>query len=137
MSPDKPHLSREDGGHMLILPKIEVKDRTELSPELARELMKFTIIAGEAMRTVLNKNGVDVARINYQDNDNWREILHIHLYGRAKSAKNQKYGHSLRFPLTKEEFNKQSPLSSLTSKDVADLHGEIARLLNTDEYKNF
>ncbi len=70
-APDKPHIARTDGGHINIYPKIKLVDRTQLSPKLATELMRLTIVAGEAMTTVLNKRGIDIGRINYQDNGNW------------------------------------------------------------------
>ena len=68
---DKPHVDRLDGGHIIILPKVRVRDRTCLLPELAKELTKLTMIVGEAMAVALNRRGIDVGRINYQDNGNW------------------------------------------------------------------
>ena len=70
-SAEAPHVTRADGGHIRILPKEKVSDRTKLSPQLAIELMRLTMVAGEAMTTVMNKRGVDIGRINYQDNGNW------------------------------------------------------------------
>jgi diadenosine tetraphosphate (Ap4A) HIT family hydrolase len=90
---DRPHVDRLDGGHIRILPKARVRDRTQLSPDLAKELMKLTMIAGEAMEMALGRRGIDIGRINYQDNGNWGVFkpegpyLHLHLYGRARSAK--------------------------------------------------
>lgn len=135
--PEKPHVSRTDGGHLIIIPKIPIEDRTKLSPSLAKELMKLTMIVGEAMNTVLNKNGVDIARINYQDNGNWKHILHIHIYGRAKSAIVQKWGHALHITPTPEEFAKQEKLEPLNSKDIEDLKVEIEKLINNEKYKSF
>lgn len=100
----KPHISRTDGGHIVITPKIKAVDRTRLAPKLAIELMMLTMVVGEAMTKGLNKRGIDVGRINYQDNGNWGvskpegPSLHIHLYGRAKSAKINKWGDACYFP---------------------------------------
>lgn len=100
----KPHVARTDGGHIKITPKQRVIDRTELSPEKAEELMRLTMIIGEAMAKGMNKRGIDIGRINYQDNGNWSVFkpegpyFHYHLYGRAKSAKVQKYGDACYFP---------------------------------------
>jgi len=33
--------------------------------------MKLTMMVGEAMATALNRRGIDIGRINYQDNGNW------------------------------------------------------------------
>jgi hypothetical protein len=70
-TPDLPHISRGDGGHLIINPKVTVADRTQLDRECAVELMKLTMVSGEAMKTVLTQRGVDIGRINYQDNGNW------------------------------------------------------------------
>ena len=64
----KPHVDRDDGGHIRISPKVPVVDRQQLPPKLALELMRLTIVVGHAMTKVMNEHGVDVGRINYQDN---------------------------------------------------------------------
>src|SRR5437764_821208 len=99
---DRPHVSRSDGGHLVINPRVIVKDRTELSAEQAIELAKLTMAAGEAMQSVLPQRGIDIERINYQDNGNWRHELHVHLYGRARSARIQPWGTFLQLPPTPE-----------------------------------
>ncbi|NCB21134.1 MAG: hypothetical protein EOM88_04455 [Clostridia bacterium] len=43
-------------------------DRQALEPKLAIELMRLTIVAGEAMTTAMNRRGVDIGRINYYNN---------------------------------------------------------------------
>jgi diadenosine tetraphosphate (Ap4A) HIT family hydrolase len=135
--PDRPHVSRLDGGHVIINPKVTVADRTLLTREQAVELVKLTMVAGEAMKTVLNRRGVDIWRINYQDNGNWRTELHVHLYGRARSSNLQPYGHFLSIPLTAEAFKQQADLEPLDAEDIAELRAEIERLLATEKYKNF
>ena len=62
---EKPHNSRTDGGHIKIYPIIKVIDRTKLSPKLATELMRLTMLVGEAMTIGLNNRGIDIGRINY------------------------------------------------------------------------
>jgi len=127
-----PHIDRSDGGHIKITPKIRVCDRTALSPELAAELMLLTQVVGKAMITELNRRGVDVGRINYQENGNWGVFdpegpyLHIHLYGRAKSAVTQEYGAALHLPHRETSFyDKLTPLDPM---DIEAIREEIARL---------
>lgn len=133
-----PHISRADGGHLIIDPKVSVEDRTKLSPTLAKELMLLTMVVGEAMKIGLSKNGFNLGRINYQDNGNWKHELHIHLYGRAKGATNQKYGWALKFPLTADDFDKEiGQLEPLTDQDISDIREEILRLMQTEKYANF
>ncbi|MEO5564344.1 MAG: hypothetical protein ABIR18_12940, partial [Chitinophagaceae bacterium] len=70
-APGKPLVTRTDGGHIIITPKIALVDRTQLSPSLAIELIYLTMLIGEAMTIAMNKRGIDIGRINYQDNGNW------------------------------------------------------------------
>jgi diadenosine tetraphosphate (Ap4A) HIT family hydrolase len=138
ITPESPHVSRSDGGHLIVNPKVPIEDRTRLSREKAIELMKLTMVAGEAMKSVLTQRGIDIGRINYQDNGNWRHELHVHLYGRARAATIQIYGHPLSLPPTREAFKQQmGNLEPLTSDDVAALRAEIERLLGTEKYRNF
>ena len=135
---DQPHVSRSDGGHIVIDPKLAVEDRTQLTPEQAIELVKLTMVGGEAMKTVLTRKGIDIGRINYQDNGNWRAELHVHLYGRARGAKLQPWGHALAFPPTREAFRKEmGNLEALRPDDIAELRAEIVRLLETEKYRSF
>lgn len=135
--PDRPHVSRPDGGHLILNPKVTVPDRTHLTREQAIELVKLTMVAGAAMQGVLPQRGIDIWRINYQDNGNWRPELHVHLYGRAKSSTMQPHGHFLSLPLTADAFRRQPALEPLNAEDVAALRAEIVRLLATEKYRNF
>ena len=136
----KPHISREDGGHIVIAPTEKVLDRTQLSARKAIELMRLTMIVGEAMARVLNEHGVDVGRVNYQDNGNWGVLkpegpnLHVHLYGRAKSAKIQKWGESCNFP--KPETGFYDSFQSLNDEDIREIKSEVERLLATEKYQD-
>ncbi len=138
ITPEQPHVSRADGGHLIINPKVVVEDRTHLTRALAVELMKLTLVAGEAMKTVLTRAGIEIGRINYQDNGNWRHELHVHLYGRAHGATIQTYGHPLSFPPTPQAFKEQmGNLQPLNAGDIAALKAEMVRLLGTEKYQDF
>lgn len=132
--PDHPHIDRADGGHLVIDPKVTVEDRTKLSPVQAKELMMLTMIFGEAMTTALKQRGIDIGRINYQDNGNWRHELHIHLYGRATSAKKQLYGQALHFPKPAKGY--YEGLEPLNADDIQEIQKEADRLLKSEKYKN-
>ena len=137
-APERPHVSRGDGGHVIINPKLPVEDRTRLSREQAIELVKLTMVVGEAMKTVMTRRGIDIGRINYQDNGNWRPELHVHVYGRARGAKIQPYGHALAFPPTREAFLREmGDLEPLGEEDLVALRVEIERLLGTEKYQAF
>src|SRR3954468_13350517 len=132
-APERPHVCRTDGGHLIINPKVAVEDRTHLTREQAIELVKLTMVAGEAMKTVLTRRGIEIGRINYQDNGNWRHELHVHLYGRARDAKVQPWGTFLQIPPTREAFNNaMGDLEPLNAEDCVALRAEIERLLATE-----
>ncbi len=140
--PGKPHVDRNDGGHVAIYPKVDIVDRQQLSPKQAIELMRLTIIVGQAMTTVMNEHGVDIGRINYQDNGNWMVFkpggayLHIHLYGRAKSAKIQKYGQACYFPHMDEKPDFYKNFKQLTAEDANDICIEIEKLLKEEKFSD-
>ncbi len=128
-SKEKPEISREEGGHIVISPKREIKDRTELIPKEAVELMRFTIISGKAFKSAMGKQGVEISRINYQENGNWNPRLHIHLYGRAKDAKSQKFGEPFA-PGNKPGYKQ------LTQDDVELIRFEIEELFKREEFND-
>lgn len=135
---DQPHVSRQDGGHIVIDPKVAVEDRTQLSRDQAVELVKLTIVCGEALKSVLSRKGITIGRINYQDNGNWRHELHVHIYGRAIGAVRQPYGHALNFCGTREDFRREmGQLEALNAGDIAELRAEITRLLASDKYRDY
>jgi len=124
-----------DGGHIAILPKVKVEDRTKLSSALAKEVIKLTMVVGEAMTLGLNRRGIDVARINYQDMGNWTPTFHIHLFGRAKSAKFQKFGEAVYLP--KRETGFYDGFLPLNESDIKEIRKEIERILATEKYRDF
>lgn len=139
-SANYPLVDRADGGHITIDAKFKISTRQELTAEQAIELMRLTMVAGEAMTIAMNNQGVDIGRVNYQDNGNWAVFapegpqLHYHLYGRAKSAVHQKYGQSLFFPHKAEHPEYYEPLKPLTEEDEAAIAKEMNQLFQEDRY---
>ncbi|MFI5132014.1 MAG: hypothetical protein ACHQFX_18555 [Chitinophagales bacterium] len=137
-APDEPLVTRSDGGHITITPRIKVSDRTFLTPPLAVELMYLTMLVGEAMTTALINKGIDIGRINYQDNGNWGVFkpegpyLHYHLYGRAKSARIHKYGEACYFPFRETGF--YDGFESLNEGDIAEIRKQITSLIDSGKY---
>lgn len=139
---DFPHVDRDDGGHIKIYPKVKVSDRQHLAPKLAVELMRLTSVVGEAMTIAMKQGGVDIGRINYQDNGNWSVFkpegpyLHYHLYGRAKTAKYHKYGDACYFPHreTNPEYYKR--FKPLNKDDIKRVKENIEKLLLLEKYND-
>ncbi len=138
---EKPYVDRSEGGHIRILSKIKISDRTQLSPHLTIEYMKLSMLAGEAMTTVLKKQGIDIGIVNYQEMGNWSVfnpedvIMHMHIFGRAKTAQKQKYGEAVLLPQRETGF--YEGFEPLNDNDVEEMRKEIEFLLTTDKYKNF
>ena len=128
-APKKPEIDRLEGGHVKIHPKVAIEDRTKLSPKLAIELMRFTMVAGEAMAKAMKKAGVEIGRINYQENGNWTPELHVHLYCRGVNAVMQKYGNPI-IPGHKEEYK------PLTEEDVQNIRNEIENIFKEKKYSD-
>jgi diadenosine tetraphosphate (Ap4A) HIT family hydrolase len=123
----RPEVDRLDGGHIVINPKVKIEDRQQLTPDQAKELMRLTILIGEAMKRYYRSIGLELHRVNYQDNGNWRPEQHVHLYGRAKAAKYQKAGDPI-ITGHKDEYQ------ILNDEDVTGLRKEISQLLTEPNY---
>ena len=136
---EEPHVSREEGGHIKIRHKDSLYDsRTDLTPELAKEVYRLSMLVGEAMKTGLRNRGIDLVRINYQENGNWAykkdklPIFQIHLYGRAKNSKMQKWPESLYFPDWDSGFYRNN--ESLNDEDIAEIQKQIEILEKSEKY---
>jgi diadenosine tetraphosphate (Ap4A) HIT family hydrolase len=140
-TPEKPFIDRLEGGHIRISPKFKVSDRTQLTPEQAKEYIKLSMVVGEAMKIGLERQGIDIGIVNYQDMGNWSVFkpegptMHMHIFGRATTAIKQKYGEAVLLP--KKETGFYDDFKRLTDGDIAEIKKEIQRLINTDKYKNF
>jgi len=137
---DTPHVDRNDGGHIKIYPKKEIFDRTELTPKLAIEFMRITIIVGKAMEIGMTNRGVEIARINYQDMGNWafkkdkKPYFHIHIYGRAKNAKYQPYQEAVQLPDRSTGF--YDNFKPLNNGDIVEIKKQIEIILKEPKYKD-
>lgn len=146
---ERPHQSRENGGHVVITPKKRYAHRYEMPLSLGTALMHLSMIVGEATTNIMRKNGLDVARINYQDNGNWSykpiynkpPHLHVHLYVRTKGESHpdkdkrfQAFPDALVFAPPESDYYKN--FKPLTEKDCQDIKEEFERLLATDRYQD-
>lgn len=125
-----PHIDRQDGGHIVIMCKEqECKNFTDLPEGAAMELTRLAMQCGLAMKEVLNRHGIDVELINYQMNGNWsvnmkeRDPVHMHLYGRARSSRYQKFGEALYLPNPDTGFYKD--FTGLTKEDIECIRVEM------------
>ena len=143
-SHEQPFVSRTDGGHLKIITKHDIAERTELNPTQATELMRLTMLVGEAMAIAMNKRGIPVVKINYEDLGNWafkkayqqagaKPHLHIHLFGRAENAVKQPFPEAVYLPARESGF--YDGFTPLDEEDIATIRKEIDRLSQTTKYQ--
>ena len=137
-----PHVSRSDGGHVQILTKRDIPERRDMTPAESVECAWLTDIVGEAFETAMNKQGIEVVKINYQDNGNWaffdsepKPRFHIHIYGRVwgKPA-NQGFPDALFLPPKGDPYYAQT--ERLTNDDMRAIREEILRIIDLPKYAN-
>lgn len=136
----RPFIDRAEGGHLYLFPKISVRDRTQLSPSLAIEYTKLSMVIGEALKSAMARRGVDIGIINYQDMGNWGVFkpegptLHLQIYGRATTATMQKYGDAVQLPHRETGF--YDAFQPLNEGDIIEIRKDIETLLQSDKYKS-
>lgn len=134
----RPFIDRTEGGHVYLFPKVPVRDRTQLSPSLAIEYQKLSMIVGEALKSAMKRRGVDIGIINYQDMGNWGVFkpegptLHLQIYGRATTATIQKYGDAVQLPHRETGF--YDNFLPLNDEDIAEIRKDIDALQKSDKY---
>lgn len=137
--PKVPHIPRTDGGHLWIRSKKKYfSSRIELEPKLAIEVMRLTMLVGEAMEKAMKNRDINVERINYQENGNWayqkgmNPEFHIHLYGRTKESKTQTWSEALVFPNKSTGF--YDNFERFNNEDIEEIKKQINLLEKEDKY---
>jgi diadenosine tetraphosphate (Ap4A) HIT family hydrolase len=136
-------MSREEGGHIKIVAKIDAAERTDLTPVEAVEFMRFSMLVGEAFKNAMTARGVEIVKLNYEDLGNWaykaeyqargdRPHLHLHIFGRVATAKRQIFPEAVQLPPRSSGF--YDGFEPLNSEDVAAIKNEIERLARTEKY---
>ncbi|MEI6191077.1 MAG: hypothetical protein WCP24_01745 [bacterium] len=139
-SHEEPFVSRTDGGHIRIRVKDKtITDRTKLEPKVAIELMRLTMIVGEAFEIAMNNCGVPVVKINYQDMGNWaykrneKPFLHVHVFGRATNAVKQIWPESVYLPDRGTGF--YNGFEPLNTEDVVEIKKQIDIVTAKEKYQ--
>ena len=138
-APAHAHIPREDGGHLCVTSREKYfASRSDFSPKEAIEVMRLTMLAGEAMIAGMKERGIEIGRINYQENGNWALLwkktpyFHIHLYGRTVDAKSQTWGEALVFPDPGTDF--YDGFTPVSEEDCTAIREKLAELEKTEKY---
>jgi diadenosine tetraphosphate (Ap4A) HIT family hydrolase len=125
---------RDDGGHLILIKKERVHDRSDLTWQEAIDFMRISMAVGKAMYDVL-----DVERMNYTDLGNWGlddpggSKMHLHFFGRAKKQIHQMRGQGMVF------FPKNHPiykghLKHFNPEEISKLRSKISNILREEKY---
>jgi len=140
-SHEKPFVSRTDGGHIRIKVKEKsITDRTKLTQKQAIELMRLTIVVGDSLEKAMNKQGIPVVKINYQENGNWTfkknepPYLHIHVFGRSKNAKKQVFPEAVYLPARESGF--YDGFEPLNEQDIKIIRELIDLSFQSDKFSD-
>jgi diadenosine tetraphosphate (Ap4A) HIT family hydrolase len=135
IGPVLPLNCREDGGHLILIKKEPVSDRSDLCYREAIDFMRITMIVGRAMYDVLN-----IERMNYEDLGNWGlddpggAKMHLHFFGRAREQVHQIRGQHM-FLYPKDHKIYQGHLKALNDDDLVRLKARIDELVDEPKYQ--
>ncbi len=134
IAPELPLNCRDDGGHLVVVKKAPVSDRSDLSWQEAIAFMRISMAAGKAMYDVLG-----IERMNYEDLGNWGlddpggPKMHLHLFGRARVQVHQIRGqHISLYP--KDHPIYKGHLKALNGDDLERLRARIRDILAEPKY---
>jgi len=134
----QPHVSREEGGHIILYAKADVTDRTKLTPKQAVEYMRLSMLVGEALEKAMTVRGVHIVKVNYLDNGNWafkyncKPHLHMHILGRSADAKIQRFPEAVLLPAMESGF--YDSFEALNDDDIAEILLQLELLLQEERF---
>lgn len=135
IAPERPLNCRDDGGHLILIKREPVTDRSDLTFEEAIDFMRISMAVGRAMYETLG-----IERMNYEDLGNWGvdepggAKMHLHFFGRARRQVHQVRGQHIAL------FQKGHPiyeghLKPLTDADVGRIEMAVARIMTEPKYR--
>lgn len=136
----KPHVSREEGGHLRIKSKEKYfSSRMDFDSNEAKEVMRLSMMTGEALKRAMTNRGIPIIRINYMEAGNWAVktgkpfFFHIHVYGRCENAKVQVWPEAVQLPSRDTGFyDKFLPLNL---DDIKELKKQFSIIENEEKYR--
>jgi diadenosine tetraphosphate (Ap4A) HIT family hydrolase len=135
IAPEFPLNCSDDGGHLILIKKVSVGDRSDLTYQEAIDFMRITMIVGRAMYDVLS-----IERMNYEDLGNWGldepggAKMHLHFFGRAREQMHQIRGqHMFLYPKNHKIY--KGHLKPLSHGDLERLKVRIDELVNETKYQ--
>jgi len=134
ISPEFPLNCRDDGGHLVLIKKEKVTDRSDLTYQEAIDFMRISMAVGKAMYEVLA-----IERMNYEDLGNWGiddpqgPKMHLHFFGRTREQTHQIRGHHM-FLYPKGHRIYQGHLKTFGNDEVKKLRVKVKEILKEAKY---
>lgn len=135
----RPHVSREEGGHLRIKSKEkDFSSRMDLHPAEAKEVMRLSMITGEALKRAMTNRGINIIRINFMEAGNWVAktgkpfFFHIHVYGRNEQAKVQIWPEAVQLPARETGF--YNSFLPLNDEDIVELKKQFKIIELEEKY---
>jgi len=125
---------RDDGGHLILIKKEKVHDRSDMTWQEAIDFMRISMAVGKAMYEVL-----EVERMNYADFGNWGlddpggSKMHLHFFGRAKNQIHQMRGHCMVF-FPKDHMIYKGHFKHFNKEELTALRNKINEILKEEKY---
>jgi diadenosine tetraphosphate (Ap4A) HIT family hydrolase len=135
----RPFVDRLEGGHLRIFCKrAGVKERRDFTPEEAIDFIRLSSAAGQALERGMQKRGIDIVKINFEELGNWpfkygtELVFHEHILGRAKDAKKQIFPEAIQLPDRETGF--YDGFEPLNDDDLHAVRAELKAILATPKY---
>ena len=125
---------RDDGGHLILIKKEKVHDRSDMTWQEAIDFMRISMAVGKAMYELL-----DVERMNYADLGNWNlddpggAKMHLHFFGRARKQTHQIRGQSMVF-FPKDHPLYKGHLKNFNPEEIINLRNKVDSILKDEKY---
>jgi diadenosine tetraphosphate (Ap4A) HIT family hydrolase len=126
---------RDDGGHLILIKKERVHDRSDMTCQEAIDFMRISMVVGRAMYELLG-----VERVNYADFGNWGlddpggAKTHLHFFGRARIQMHQMRGQCMVF-FPKDHPIYRGHLKHFNPEEMQDFRDKISSILEEEKYK--
>ena len=135
INPEYPLNCRDDGGHLILIKKEKVTDRSDMTYQEAIDFMRISMAVGKAMYEILG-----IERMNYEDLGNWGvddpggAKMHLHFFGRAKEEIHQIRGHHMfLYPQGHNIYN--GHIKAFRIDEINKLKDGIKDILKEDKYQ--
>ena len=135
INPEYPLHCRDDGGHLILIKKETVTDRSDMTHHDAIDFMRISMVVGKAMYEVLG-----IERMNYEDLGNWGvdnpggAKMHLHFFGRAREQTHQIRGqHIFLYPKGHNIYD--GHLKAFGADEIKKLRARIKDILKEEKYQ--